>query len=538
MRNDEANEITRVLRMLRRRVVARQFLSRAARGTLFFYAVLVLLSALAWWAGALVPDVRGIPFMLGWPFVAGALGAVVITLLKVPPLRAVALAMDTLGGTRDRLLSALDFATKPHSTELERMAASESVAWLRTRDLRPLLPVRPPGELRWLVLPLVTIALLWWSALGSIANRDAAVTAAQDEVRETLRNLEELAKQFDQHPADDEKMKEIAGRLRASAAQVRAEAVTGGEANKAALRELAKLEQLVKELRKPEFATPDELKALADALAQHERTREAAKDMADGNLADAAKKLEEAAQDPATAAQAEKNLQRALEHLSKKNEQLSKQLEKLQQGDTGGERQQLLRQIADALNQIQKQGGLALSKKQKDKGPQQQGKGRATTDEDLKKLLAALDRMKDRQQQQGEDGDAGEPQKGEGDAKAAVEMFSFQPGGKTDDDGPQSPTGQPGGEKDKGTTKDPFGKDSAPPATAGRTEQERGRLGEGESLSALIPSATAGDAKAQRRYKELTEAAAAAADDVVTQEEIPLGARHLIRRYFEAIRPK
>ena len=53
-----------------------------------------------------------------------------------------------------------------------------------------------------------------------------------------------------------------------------------------------------------------------------------------------------------------------------------------------------------------------------------------------------------------------------------------------------------------------------------------------------MPSAAAGDAKATRRYKELTEAAASAAEDAVMQETIPLGARFLIKRYFDAIRAR
>ncbi len=495
------------------------------------------MTGLAWWTGALVPDLTAIPFMLGWPFVAGTIGALLATMLQVPPLRAVALVVDPIGGTRDRLLSALDFSTKTNPTAMERIAAEESVAWLRTRDLRPLLPVRPPGELRWLVIPLATIALLWWSALDAIANRQAAVAAAADEVRGTLRQLEEVAKRFDQRGTDDEKARQIAARLRESAAQVRAEADRGGEANKAALRELAKLEQLVRELRKPEFATPDELKALASALSQHEATRGIAKDLDAGNLPDAAKKLEQAAQDPAAAAEAGKAIQRALDHLARRNEQLSKQLEKLQQSAAGGEREQLLQQLADALKELQQQNKLAQDQQQKggDAGPHARGK--PMTDDDLKKLLGALDRMKE-QQQQGGDNEPGKPQDGEGDG--GVKMLSFQKAGKPGDDGkgPQFPTGQPGGEKDEGTTKDPFGKEAVPAADVGKPEQERARLAEGESLSALIPTAAAGDAKARRRYKELTEAAASAAEDVVIREDIPVGARHLIRRYFEAIRPK
>jgi len=46
--------------------------------------------------------------------------------------------------------------------------------------------------------------------------------------------------------------------------QMRAEAADGKDARKAALRELANLEELVKQLRRPEVATPEELRTTED----------------------------------------------------------------------------------------------------------------------------------------------------------------------------------------------------------------------------------------------------------------------------------
>ena len=44
--------------------------------------------------------------------------------------------------------------------------------------------------------------------------------------------------------------------------------------------------------------------------------------------------------------------------------------------------------------------------------------------------------------------------------------------------------------------------------------------------------------KSSRRYKEIYDAMAPAAEDAAQQENIPLGSRFFIRRYFESIRPK
>jgi hypothetical protein len=95
----------------------------------------------------------------------------------------------------------------------------------------------------------------------------------------------------------------------------------------------------------------------------------------------------------------------------------------------------------------------------------------------------------------------------------------------------------PGSDSDEGTTATAFGEKGKFEGEKGSNTQLKGRLGEGETLSAPLP--TGGDAsKATRRYKELYEALAPAAQDAVVQENIPLGSRFFIKRYFEAIRPR
>ncbi len=469
--------------------------------------------------------------MLAWPFVLGAIAGIVVALLRRPTLRRVAEIMDALGDTRDRLLTALDFSDLERASDIELLAMREAGEFVRSRDFRPLLPIRPPEELRWLVVPLMTLAMLWWDGLRSASERDARIATATAEVAGAVKQLETLAEKLAAKAADDEHAKRLAEHLRQSAAQIRAEAHEGGEAQKAALREMAKLEELVKELRRPEAATPGELGALADALAKHELTKDAAKDIQQGSLSAAAKKLADAAKNEDAAAQAQRAIQQALDHLAQQKEPLSKQLEQLrQQAQQGGERQQLLQQLSEMLNDLQKQEKLAQQQ-----GGKQQSGGKQMTDDDLKKLLGALQRMKDQQQ-----GD-GQPQQGEGDPQgdSPVSMLSFGKPDKNggDDGAPHQPSGQPGSDKDKGTTESPFGKQNAANNDPDVRDQLSGKLAEGESLSALIPT-TDGNAKAARRYKELYNAAASAAEDAVTQENIPLGSRFLIKRYFEAIRPK
>ncbi|MEO6787524.1 MAG: hypothetical protein ABI318_15445 [Chthoniobacteraceae bacterium] len=540
-----AAEIVRILRTLRWRMALGDLLRVAARAALFFFGILIVLTAAAWWRGGFRPNPADIPIVLTWPFAFGAFAALLVTLLRFPRLERVARSLDVAGATRDRFVTGLMLAQKAHASELEAVALKEIAGWARGRKLGPLLPVRFPRELLWIAAPVAMLALLWWEAMNAAATRDLRAAQETAAISETAKQLEHFAKltdvQADQ--SQDRVLKLIAERLQESAEQMRAEAADGKDARKAALRELALLEELVKELRRPEAATPEELKALTEAMSKHEQTREAAKDIAGGNFPNAAKKLAQAAaqQDAPSAEAVRETLKRALDHLAEHREEVSKQIEKLQQQAAGG-RKDLLKQIADLLNQMQPEPKTAGHD---GKGAQQPGAQKKMTNEDLKRLLGALENLKNQQQQgegpQGGEPQPGEPKEGDPDRDGKVAMLNFSSGerpGSGSEDGINFPSGKPGNDKDRDTTKDPFGAKSAAPKSAVRKEQDAVQLGAGESLSVLIPSAAAGDEKAARRYRELYETASSAAEDAVAQENIPLGARFLIRRYFQAIRPK
>jgi hypothetical protein len=158
------------------------------------------------------------------------------------------------------------------------------------------------------------------------------------------------------------------------------------------------------------------------------------------------------------------------------------------------------------------------------------GQGKPLDEQSLKNLLAALQNLKF-----GE-GQPARPQSGDGPPKGLVMMQGSDP--KPGEGGdPRIPSGQPGSEKDTGTTDSPFGKDQNAPARDGQQQSLAGRLGEGETLQQFLPG-VADASKSKRRYKELYEAMAPAAEDAVVQENIPLGSRFFIKRYFESIRPR
>ncbi len=532
------------------------FFRWSARWTLFFLVVLVGIFSWKWATETLRIGAELLPAVALWvlipTFAGGIFCGALMALFVVPSRMDAARNADRLWNTRDRFVTALDLLERKSRTDFETMALAECGAF--AAKAQPPAPVAAPAELRWTVVPLVMIALLVWDSTMHESHRRALVDKATRETAGTVQQLESLAKQLEKKSATEDEARKLAERLRQAAEQLRAEAKEGRDGEKAALRELSKLEQLVKEMRQQHAATPEELKTLADSLAQQEQTKEAAEELKHGNFAEAAKKLDEAAKNPETAAQAEKSLERALEHLSQQKEQLSKQMEQLRdnarQASASGERQQLLQQLSQALNELQKQGKLTKGKdgeggeKKEQHQPKQQGGGKEMTDDDLKKMLGALQNLKNNESPT--DGDAeGEPQPGgdeQGEGQIRISNFggkepgSTQPG--SEDKGEQFPTGQPGDKDEKGTTKDPFGQQQTATADSGKDSQAKGQLGTGESLSAMVPSAPAADEKTKRRYRELYNAASADAEAAVLQESIPLGSRFLIKRYFESIRPK
>ena len=470
----------------------------------------------------------GPPLPPKWWLAAPALAGVaafIVTMLRRIELRDVAALVDRLGGTHDRSLTALAFTGT--ATPFQQLAAEECRAFLSKGNFARLIPIRLPRAARYLLVPIVTLALLHWESRIAAEARQRAAEAAQKQVNPTAQQLEQLAKQIEKtlDPAKDEELKKIAEQLKKSAEQLRAQDNGADEAAKAALRELSNLEQMLQQMQKPPAsASPEEMKQLAEALAKDDATKPAAEAMKAGNLAEAAKELEEVAKQPGKE-EAEKALREALDRLAKQRElseamqQLAKQLK--QSGGEGAS-SEALQKLAQMLK---KMGGGKGSSGQPGKQP---------TAEQIKNLLAALENMKFGEPQESD----GEPKSsGEGTGQLTMQSFAKPNPDGGPPDGSSIPSGQPGSERDTGTTETPFGKGPGDPATKGHDAALKGRLNEGESLSQLLPSA--GDSsKSARRYKELYEAMAPSAEEAVVQENIPLGSRFLIKRYFESIRPK
>jgi hypothetical protein len=457
------------------------------------------------------------------------------------PLPALAGLLDHLGGTHDRLLTAFAFSeavpvvpVAAPSAAMRTLALRECSAYVARTDFLGLLPWRLPRECRWLFVPLVMVALLRWDAGEAAVARRLAAEAGRARVAPTVRSLQALARQVEKagDSASAEERKRLSELIAESAKKLDAGARNPVDAEKSALSALSELEQMVQEMqRQPENSlSPEQQSELAKALEQQKATEEAGQALSQGDmdaaaklLEDAAKKLSQAGEQP-NADQAEAALRRALERLAEQKK-LSEALDRLRQmaQQSGGASSESLRQLAQLLRQLPQ----SSDKKQNgSKGAQQ----------NLQNILAALQNMKSGQSED-TPGPSSE-QKGENQGPSMLQIGPPNGQGDVKVTEASAPSGQPGSEHDEGTTDGVYGKEKNDPIAKGADLALQGRQsGQGKSFSQVLPGAL-DSSKAKRQYKALYEAMAPAAEDAVQQENIPLGSRLLIKRYFEAIRPK
>jgi chemotaxis protein histidine kinase CheA len=420
--------------------------------------------------------------------------------------------------------------------DMRTLAIEECRRYIRSGKFAALIRLRLPRQTFYLVVPILALVALQWESRQEFAARDAEKATARAAVEDTAKRLEQLARETErageQNKADE--LKKLAEQLQRSAEQLRANATNPEDAQKSTLREISALEQMVQDMQKSASKmTPEEMQALAKALAQNQATKPAADALAAADPAKAAEELEKAMQklaeqkDEKTSDAVRQAIENAMKELAQQKQlseamqQLAQQLQAREAQQPGGKSSEAAKDLAQMLRQMA-QG----------KSGQRSGNQSAQT---MQGLMAALENMKAGEGENPPNGNQppSGPQQG-----VAVQSFAMNGlNGPSDGGDPRMPSGHPGGEHDTGTTDSPFGPEKNPLGKDQRHEQIAGQMGEGESLQQSLLSA--GDnSKSNRAYKNLYDAMAPAAQDAVLQENIPLGSRFLIKRYFEAIRPK
>ncbi len=541
--------LPRKLAAARRRFAVQSVLMASARILLG-----VALAALAW---AVANFLRGVPVVDGW-LVAAALalwliGSLAFAVVSIRSIDATAVALDRLAGTRDRFQTALAFSSRPPGAEFEALAIEECETYASRFELERWIPLRFPREAAWVLAPVASIALLHWqAALTTRANRPDP--AAQAKVEGQARTLEQIAADLAKaaEARKDEELAKLAKEMQERAARLKDRAATDRNADQLALREISALEAMLREMQQnanAPKASPEELAALAEALARSPDGKDAAEALKRGDAPEAGRQLEDLLQklkQRGDAAKQMEELARSMQEQAgklsaeQKNE-VARQMEQAAQAAQAGRSeqvQQLLQRLAELLKQTGKAGSAGGKA-----GQPKPGEGSGTQSarvplnaKTLQELINALEKLK---QSGGADKDASDAA-----SRALLRIPLPEPGGQSAPPGgapkPEEGDrlgGQPGTEKDRGTSERLFS-DKTPDAKAaeGPARRLEGLLGDGASLQEFMQSSGAGG-KSTKAYRELYGVMAPAAQDAVEQENIPLGARVYVRKYFEAIRP-
>ena len=509
------------------------------------FGVALLLAATALLLAGIYHLLRGAePFSLNTArslLEAAGVGTLISTLGAMPLTEDLPAWIDRRAGTHDRFHTALDFAVRAHRTPLEELTLAECVRYVQDFPVARWTPLRPPRTLLAVAVPLVSLALLaWHGALGiGQAPRDPALQAAVAKRADALQKVAEQLQAKDKKSQPD--LDKLAEAMKRSAEKLKESQQQGDEQKlKTTLGELSSLEAMLnamKQAAKDNKVSPGELAALAAALEASQQGKDAAEAIKSGQLeqaGDQLQKLAEQMQKQGKGEQALQQLARSMQEQAAKlseaeRNEVARQMQEAAQGAQSGQEglsQQALKRLAELLRKAGKNGANQASRGKGSNGP-------PLTAQQLQDLLNSLENMKEGLQPGGGgQGDGpGIPQ-----SLASVEAFAKKRGdGSSAGD---KASGMPGGEHDQGTNDHLFA-DKPPdvPKADGNAKRIEGALGDGATLQELVGAAN-GPAKASRQYRDLYEAIAPAEQNSVEQENIPLGSRHLVRRYFENIRPQ
>lgn len=411
----------------------------------------------------------------GWIFTIPLVLAAVVAIGYWWNDRRVARELDVRGSTGDRFLTALDLRDAD-PVGLTVSVQQEVARFAASFSLSQALRIAVPfHRYLWILIPLLAL----FGVERMLHLRQAQIAPEQTRAKALLAAVRQAAEKYPQ----DKALQEEAQKLESTEEQLD----TSIEPLREALRALSDLEQ---SLAAQTQLTPGESKALADALSAS--NPQLASDLRSGNQDAAADSLSQL--DPKSVAKA---LEEAARHLEKSR----------------------LRELSP---QSQQEAQTRLVKMVSPSEP---------NSSDRSQFRAQVQDLKSGSSQAQDDAPAA-PGEGEGDSPPGKEKA----GSGENDQAP--PGGSPGSEQDKGRGSDLTGEADPTHKTSGPDEFLPGTSGDGASLVEIFRASGRDDPEARQAYRSAYDSAQPAALDAVNREEIPPGSRILVRRYFEAIRPK
>ncbi len=446
--------------------------------------------------------------LAGLTVVAAAV-ALVGALWGAPPLAVVARTVDALAVSHDRLSAGLELETRKDSSRMSALALEEISEFLSDKSRFHPPRLRVPREFLWIPVPAIALGVIAWSVdlreKKLNARRGMGPAAAVAETLERLASETRALQPEESRQREDDAAAQLAEDLEKAAKELAAQTTaTPSEQQAAALKALSAAEAALNRNATTDL-TDAQRAALQAALESVPGGEAAAQALSGGDNASAAEAMEEFARraDETAMSQFAQGLNDAARRLP------DEQRRQMQSDGTDEAR----RAMQNAAQRMAQRGGSI---------PEQQRTRMNRTVSGLKQDVREGGAMAFAEPDGGRSGVGNAEEEERGIPSTAAGYSQSMP---TD------------GTEDTGTTENPYGAGTPLPGEGGGEAFVEGQQDEGEVLRAMSLR-RADDARTQRAYRNVYEAAAAGAEESVVREQIPQGLRTTVREYFERIRPQ
>jgi hypothetical protein len=432
----------------------------------------------------------------------------IVAIFRAPwSIRQTACWLDSVADTKSRFATILALRDHGFAGAWRNALLSECTKFAETFEPRKW--TRPGMPRNWWIAatPWVGLLLLNFQDQLPKDERDPDGVLSQTSIR-----LEQMAMKS-AGAVQDPQLRKLIDEMRKIAEQLRETRLPHSEAKRRAFEQLAKLDEILRRARDSQV-TAAEMEALLNALAANSLTKNVEDLLREGKDEEAAQELEKLAerlrdQSGKKIRELAQSLQESLNRLSENEKsEVSRELQQSMQAAQGAnseEMRHLMRQIAAMI----REGRISRASKN---GQMVQSTIRSL--EDLKNALRN-----------------GSLHLAETDEPLnQTQITHFDQTGQT----PGDPTGKPGdggpADLNEKQIKDPL-------EAVGQAKKVQGIIGQGE-YSLDVISSVGSTGHANREYRQLYDAVAPDNEQAIEREEIPVGSRNLVKRYFERIRPK
>src|ERR1700730_8079861 len=437
-------------------------------------------------------------------------GWCIVAILRAPwSIRQTACWLDSMADTKSRFATILALRDQGFAGAWRGALLRECMTFVATFESRKWSRPRVPRN--WWIAATPWLALLLLNFQDQL--RQPKDERDQDRVlAQTSFRLEQMAAKS-AGAVPDAQLRKLIDELRKSAERLRETRLPQSDAKRRAFEELAKLDEILHRAQDSQV-TAAEMEALLNALAANDLTKNVEDLLREGKDEKAAQELERLAERLSDQAgkkirELAQSLQESMNRLSENEKsQVSRELQQSMQAAQMGnsdDMRHLMQQIAAMI----REGKISRASKNA-----QMVQSMIRSLEDLKNALRD-----------------GSLQIAETDEPLSqTETMQFDQTGQN----PGNPTGKPG----DGGPADLHQKQIKDPLEAvGQAKKAQGIIGQGE-YSLDVISSVGSTGHANREYRQLFDAVAPDNEQAIEQEEIPVGSRNLVKRYFERIRPK